>query len=75
MTIAGEITEFSVARQNTMNGVKNDYIFTVKTDIPIHTGDILVFYYPPQITVNAQGSTSQCVSTESIVCGLSGNEV
>lgn len=52
-SIASDITKFTVARQNTTNGALNTYSFSLSTDAPLMTGDVLTFTFPPQIHVNA----------------------
>jgi hypothetical protein len=75
MNIAGVITEFILERQSTVNGFVNDYTFTVKTDIPLISGDVLKFTFPDEITTNDAGSgNSQCVSTDTIKCSNTDHE-
>ena len=75
MNIAGVITEFILERQSTVNGFVNDYTFTVKTDIPLISGDVLKFTFPDEITSNDAGSgNSQCVSTDTIKCSNTDHE-
>jgi hypothetical protein len=47
MTNAGMITEFEFTRQSEMNGAKNEFTFSIKTDIPITVDDVLQFTFPP----------------------------
>ena len=75
MTIAGTISEFSILRANETNGARTDFNFTVKTDIPIKKDDYLLFIIPNQIKVNYEGFTTECSSTDTIVCGITGQEV
>lgn len=56
-SIAGNIDSFSVVRTNVTNGAINKYTFTLTTTIPIFDGDVLKFRFPPNIVVNARGST------------------
>ena len=77
-TIAGDITWAPIGRDSTVNGATNVFTFEMTTSIPMQAGDVLKFSFPPQVVVNANGETTECVALlagDEFICGISGNDV